>query len=87
MGSGRPARGTHIIPRLAGARFGAAQAKDNGLLTANWRMGDGAKLQLLANLSAGEIVHAQEMQGIAIWGDEANDRLPPWSVFWRLEAR
>jgi maltooligosyltrehalose trehalohydrolase len=81
------ARRKHIIPRLAGARFGAAQAKDNGLLTANWRMGDGAKLQLLANLSASEIVHPHETQGILIWGDEASDRLPPWSVFWRLEPR
>jgi maltooligosyltrehalose trehalohydrolase len=81
------ARGTHIVPRLAGARFGAAQAADNGLLTANWRMGDGAKLKLLANLSASEIVHPHETQGFAIWGGGANDRLPPWSVFWRLEAR
>jgi maltooligosyltrehalose trehalohydrolase len=81
------ARAAHIIPRLAGACFGAAQAADNGLLTANWRMGDGAKLQLRANLSASEIVHPRETQGILIWGDEASDRLPPWSVFWRLEAR
>jgi maltooligosyltrehalose trehalohydrolase len=81
------ARRTHIVPRLAGARFGAAQAADNGLLTADWRMGDGAALRLLANLSAGEIVHPRETQGIPIWGGEANDRLPPWSVFWRLEAR
>jgi maltooligosyltrehalose trehalohydrolase len=81
------ARGTHIVPRLAGARFGAAQAADNGLLTANWRMGDGAKLKLLANLSASDIVHPHETQGVPIWGGEANGRLPPWSVFWRLEAR
>jgi maltooligosyltrehalose trehalohydrolase len=81
------ARATHIIPRLAGARFGAAQAKGNGLLTANWRMGDGAQLRLLANLSASEIMHPLETQGALIWGDEASDRLPPWSVFWRLEAR
>jgi maltooligosyltrehalose trehalohydrolase len=81
------ARRKHVIPRLAGARFGAAQAKDNALLAANWRMGDGAKLQLLANLSDREIVHPHETQGILIWGDEASDRLPPWAVFWRLEAR
>jgi maltooligosyltrehalose trehalohydrolase len=81
------ARRTHIIPRLAGARFGAAQAADSGLLMANWRMGDGAKLQLLANLSASEIVHSRETTGTPIWGDQASDRLPPWSVFWRLEPR
>ncbi len=48
-------RRREIIPRLAGARFGDAHAADNGLLTASWRMGDGATLQLTANLSASEI--------------------------------
>ena len=45
----RPARGTpatRSCPRLAGAAFGEAQAADNGLLTASWRMGDGATLRL-----------------------------------------
>jgi len=79
------ARRTHIVPRLAGARFGAANAADNGLLTANWRMGDGVKLQLVANLSAGEVVHPRETKGTAIWGGAIGDRLPPWSVFWRLD--
>src|SRR6266436_6017860 len=48
-----------IVPRLAGTTFGKADAVDNGLLTADWRMGDGATLRLLANLSAGEIAHGQ----------------------------
>ena len=43
-------RRREIVPRLAGAAFGEAIASDNGLLTANWRMGDGATLGLLANL-------------------------------------
>ena len=42
-------RRRHIMPRLAAARFGEAHAADNGLLTADWRMGDGARLSLLAN--------------------------------------
>jgi maltooligosyltrehalose trehalohydrolase len=44
-------RRRQIIPRLAGAAFGGAHVADDRLLTANWRMGDGATLRLLANLS------------------------------------
>jgi maltooligosyltrehalose trehalohydrolase len=78
-------RHREITPRLPNAIFGEAQAHDNGLLTAHWRMGDGLKLQLLANLSSAAIVHdARQAQGSPIWGGEAGDHLPPWSVFWRL---
>ena len=44
-------RRLEIAPRLAGARFGGASVQDDGLLRADWRMGDGATLRLLANLS------------------------------------
>ena len=33
-------RRTEITPRLAGTAFGKAHATDDGLLTADWRMGD-----------------------------------------------
>ncbi len=52
-------RHREIVPRLAGAAFGDARAADDGLLTANWRMGDGAALGLLANLSANEVARRQ----------------------------
>ncbi|MGZ5927338.1 MAG: DUF3459 domain-containing protein, partial [Rhizomicrobium sp.] len=81
-------RRQQIGPRLAGAAFGEAQAADNGLLTASWRMGDEATLHLLANLSTRAVARKQgEMNGTAIWGGEAGEVLPPWSVFWRIEAR
>jgi maltooligosyltrehalose trehalohydrolase len=81
-------RSREIVPRLAGAAFGEARAADNGLLTANWRMGDGAILRLTANLSAGAISHQRnDSAGIAIWGGESGEVLAPWSVFWRLGAR
>ena len=81
-------RRQQIVPRLAGACFGSAQAADNGLLTADWRMGDGAILRLTANLSSGEIAgRPGDGTGAAIWGGEPGDRLPPWSAFWQLEAR
>jgi malto-oligosyltrehalose trehalohydrolase len=81
-------RRREIVPRLAGARFGDASAGDNGLLSATWRMGDGAALQLLANLSNKDIAHkTHELSGIKIWGGDAGDSIAPWSVFWHLGAR
>ncbi len=81
-------RRREIVPRLAGTTFGGAHAEDSDLLTADWRMGDGATLRLLANLSAGEIAREQsETTGTPIWGDSTSGLVPPWSVFWRLEAR
>jgi maltooligosyltrehalose trehalohydrolase len=79
-------RRREITPRLAGASFGEAQATDSGLLTANWRMGDGATLRLLANLSGDAAEHPTEATGTSIWGGEAGATIPPWSVFWRLDA-
>jgi maltooligosyltrehalose trehalohydrolase len=80
-------RRREIAPRLAGATFGEAHAADSGLLTANWRMGDGATLHLLANLSGDAAEHPTEATGTPIWGGEAGETIPPWSVFWRLDAR
>jgi maltooligosyltrehalose trehalohydrolase len=81
-------RRREIVPRLAGAAFGDAHAADNGLLTANWRLGDGATLQLLANLSTGAIAHRpDEMARTSIWGGETSAAIPPWAVFWHLGAR
>jgi maltooligosyltrehalose trehalohydrolase len=80
-------RRREIVPRLAGAGSGDAHAADNGLLSAHWRMGDGATLQLLANLSDQAVAHRTETAGTTIWGGDAGASLPPWSVFWRLEAR
>jgi maltooligosyltrehalose trehalohydrolase len=81
-------RRREIVPRLAGASFGDAHAADNGLLTAHWRMGDGATLQLAANLSNSEIARkASAASGTSIWGGEAGDVMPAWSVFWRIGGR
>ena len=78
-------RQREIAPRLAGAAFGDARADHNGLLTANWRMGDGAILRLTANLSANEISNTSaQTPGTPMWGGAAGDRLRPWSVSWRI---
>jgi maltooligosyltrehalose trehalohydrolase len=81
-------RRRHIMPRLAAARFGEAHAADNGLLAADWRMGDGARLSLLANASDKPIATATDQpQAILIWGHEPGQFIKPWSVIWRLEER
>ena len=62
-------RRREIVPRLAGAAFGDAHAADNGLLTANWRMGDGATLRCWPICRTGEIAHKRmETTGTPIWG-------------------
>ena len=81
-------RRREIVPRLASASFGDAHVADNGLLTAHWRMGDGASLQLVANLSNSEIASkGSAATGASIWGGEAGGLIPPWSVFWRIGRR
>ena len=78
-------RQREIASRLAGTAFGDSQVEDNGLLTASWRMGDGAMLRLTANLSGNEIARPSiQTTGAPIWGGEAGERLPPWSVFWHI---
>ncbi|MGB6954782.1 MAG: malto-oligosyltrehalose trehalohydrolase [Bradyrhizobium sp.] len=80
-------RRRYIMPRLAGARFGEAQASDEGMLNANWRMDDGARLSLTANLSDRAIIgQSCERRGTPIWGTP-EDTMKPWSVCWCLEAR
>jgi maltooligosyltrehalose trehalohydrolase len=77
-------RRREIVPRLAAIRFGEAHATENGLLAAHWQMYDRSKLRLIANLSAHEITNASHITGTPVWGGETGDRLPPWSVFWRI---
>jgi maltooligosyltrehalose trehalohydrolase len=78
-------RRREIVPRLAGARFGKAHAADSGLLTADWRMGDGATLSLLANLSEREATPASpQMQGTRLWGSALGTSMPAWSVRWYI---
>ena len=79
-------RAREIAPRLAGATFGKAEAAENGLLTASWRMGDGTTLHLIANLSVADLNQTAKALGRPIWGGDPAATLPPWSVFWRIEA-
>jgi malto-oligosyltrehalose trehalohydrolase len=80
-------RRRHIMPRLAGARFGEARAADDGTLNASWHLGADARLWLTANLSDRTIpAQSKEARGSPIWGTPA-DAMKPWSVCWCLESR
>ncbi len=85
-------RHEHIVPRLYGmAPSGAYVAHERAGLLVHWTLGDGAHLQLTANLRAapaedvaapiGEVLYATPDIADARLPD---GRLPPWSVIWTL---
>ena len=75
-----------IVPRLAGAAFGTARWDDH-VLTADWQLGDGSQLFLLANLSAEKTTPQRRPAGTPIWGGNPGETLPAWSVFWSIGAK
>jgi len=78
-------RRREIVPRLNGARFGDALAKDGGL-RASWSLQDGVILKLLANLSADPVpAEPVDTTSAVLWGDGTLTSLEPWSVRWVLE--
>ncbi len=78
-------RHKEVAPRLPGATFGTAEVTEQGCLTADWVMGDGTALRLLANVSDKELAAPSSgFPGTSIWGGTPRDRLPPWSVFWSI---
>jgi maltooligosyltrehalose trehalohydrolase len=90
-------RRREIVPRLRhlrGSEASYATLGDRGLL-ARWRLGDGSRLTLLANLGEAELGAAQldvpavprlHAEPTRLKTDEFADRLPGWSVVWWLEA-
>jgi malto-oligosyltrehalose trehalohydrolase len=79
-------RRREITPHLSAARFAAAQC-DNHVLTANWSLGRGRSLVLLANLSkAAADLPRPFRSGRPIWGGDPTSRLSPWAVLWRIGA-
>jgi malto-oligosyltrehalose trehalohydrolase len=76
-----------ITPRLAGARFGAVQ-RQGSVLIADWLLGDGSALLLVANLSNEGVDRPIDSRlGRAVWNGDMPQLLPPWSVFWSIGAR
>lgn len=86
-------RRERIVPRLAGTSGGLARFELLGgtAIAVAWRLGDGSRLALLANLGpetsgklatpAGEVIHLCNLPE----RDLIAGRLPPWSVAWFIE--
>ncbi|WP_265942496.1 malto-oligosyltrehalose trehalohydrolase [Dechloromonas sp. A34] len=88
-------RRQQIVPRLRGMKSGQAAWDTLGeaALEVAWRLGDGSRLTLLANLGAEPVGPVAPPPGVAIHRsdsltaeDLAAGRLPPWSVAWVLDA-
>ena len=86
-------RRSHIAPHLqgmcGGAKFELVGA--SGLIV-RWRLGDGAKLTLLANLGEGSVEGVLRFTGTAFYCSQhglsaifAAGRMPPWCAAWFIE--
>lgn len=89
-------RAREIAPRLRGMQGQQAPLQRLGqrAFALSFRLGDGARLQALANLDEEElqVVRPPTVRGRLLWSthpqerDEAEQRLlPPWSLYWYLE--
>ncbi len=56
------------------------------MLHADWRLGDGSRLYLLANLADAACRCSQRPAAMPVWGGAPGDTLPPWSVVWSIGA-
>jgi malto-oligosyltrehalose trehalohydrolase len=82
------ARRESIMPLLPGLEPGAAQASiQNRLLDAQWRLNEGRRLRLLANLGDRAAAPPRIEPRAVIWGDPTAEPMPPWSVLAILENR
>jgi malto-oligosyltrehalose trehalohydrolase len=79
-------RRDELTPHLVNASFASAELRRNDrLLIACWRLGNGALLHLRANISDHNVTNdASPMPGRPIWGGEPPARLRAWSVFWSM---
>ncbi len=89
-------RQREIVPRLRGLRGGAGRYACLGAraLHVRWRLGDGAALSLCCNLGdAAQVAAPASPGGRVLYASQPGlealveaGTLPPWSVFWRLDA-
>jgi len=85
-------RHREILPRLAGTRGETYSVGNQGELCASWRMGDGSRLQLCANLQDVAIKSARRVPGRLLFTTHAEfgavltgSDIPAWNVTWSLE--
>ena len=80
-------RAREIAPRLP-AVDGSAEAIGS-LVTATWRLRDGSRLDVVANLDSARQAYSGTPQEAPLWaqpaGCDAEGAMPPWSVVWTIE--
>src|SRR5262249_29766993 len=80
-------RRRELVPRLAGTRFGSAR-RDGPMILAEWRLGDGTTLSLIANLSNESVAAPRNpREERPLWSGALPTQLPPWFVHWSIGAR
>lgn len=82
-------RRREIIPRLKQMSGGAGRYDvDAPHANIEWRLGDGSRLLLAANLSGTRVRNVSRRTGPALFalGDLDQDHLQPWTVAWWLQA-
>ena len=74
-----------VMPRMHGIEgFAGHAGRTDKMIHASWRMGDGTRLVLLANLQDVKVVQPIDIEpGRQIWGS-AYAPIEPWSVRWYL---
>lgn len=83
-------RRRELAPRLP-ARFLDGELLSARALAAHWRLADGSRLSLLANLSDENGPACRAPSGLRLYPDAAETpivaaRLAPWTVLWSLDA-
>jgi len=80
-------RRREIVPRLKGAQSGCYKALGEGAVAVCWRMGDGAKLSLTANLTDKPLQCMINRTDQRLWraGAENGGSLAAWDVLWSID--
>jgi malto-oligosyltrehalose trehalohydrolase len=85
-------RRQEIIPRLAGAGHDGAGRLGTTGVRGHWRLGDGSRLELVANLGAEPLSGIDAPSGTLLYESSAGlvealpGTLPPWAVLWSRTA-
>ena len=77
-----------VVPRLEGAGGGRATRLGPGGFRCRWRIGDGARLTLRANLSDHPLAAGVPEAGSLLYATgKIGEEMPAWSVDWHLDPQ
>jgi 1,4-alpha-glucan branching enzyme/maltooligosyltrehalose trehalohydrolase len=85
-------RRTHVVPRLPGMIGGEFELIGTSALIVRWRLSDGGRLMLLANLGEVPVEADLHFAGTSFYVSQAGlpeafaaGRMPPWCAAWFIE--